>query len=242
MYEKGCKLIDIAEAMGYPRGKRPNARPPCAGSGWRVEGRTLDTFTLALGLQYQLDCKVGKHMKPTPHSEIRQIMQARYPLADFGPYFAFLKTIGSASTIGGHRHHIAPRKQFPEYKKCAANYAVLSVEQHTAAHRLLAQASPEFRHQPTPQFIAAACRGGSIGGRTGGQRKARGAVIMAASSTGFYIKGAASRGREKQISQKIGMFAEGQQAKAGKVRGRKSIAAFARWEKYRIEKAKEKQL
>src|SRR5208282_4350208 len=97
-------------------------------------------------------------------SHIISAMQAKYPQADFAAYFAFIIACAATPQPGpAHRHHIAPKEQFPELAKDAVNLIIVTVENHKQAHRLLAQCEPKLRIA-TAQFIAAAHKGGKLAG------------------------------------------------------------------------------
>jgi hypothetical protein len=70
---------------------------------------------------------------------IRQNMQAKYPAADLSRYFAFLAQAAGTD----HKHHVAPRAEFPELARAAKNIVPLSYQEHFYAHYLLALAVPE---------------------------------------------------------------------------------------------------
>jgi len=112
-------------------------------------------------------------------------MQAKYPQADFAAYFAFIIACAATPQPGpAHRHHIAPREQFPELAKDATNLISVTVENHKHAHRLLAQCAPELS-LVSQAFIDAAIKGGQVGGKIGGRvagrnRKENGTGIFAA--------------------------------------------------------------
>ena len=104
-----------------------------------------------------------------PPAHIRAAMQAKYPDADFTDYFAYLEARPALTWKPGgrlHRHHIAPREQFPELNDgmTGANIIVLRLSDHKRAHAILAQAIPAASWPP-PNFIAAAARAGRISGR-----------------------------------------------------------------------------
>lgn len=77
------------------------------------------------------------------------VLQAHYQLADFRPYFVFLEKCKSTQKDYSHRHHICPRKQFPEYAACNWNLITLSPEEHAVAHKILEQCAPELKSPPT---------------------------------------------------------------------------------------------
>jgi hypothetical protein len=97
----------------------------------------------------------------SPPDYIRQAMQKKYPDADFVPYFAFLSAVPNREyrpRADRHRHHMAPREQFPELDTGMAgpNIKVLTVGEHVQAHRILAKCCPALaRSQANPMFIAA---------------------------------------------------------------------------------------
>jgi hypothetical protein len=92
-------------------------------------------------------------------------LQERYPLADFGPYFAFLESRKETETRAGctHEHHICPRLQFPEYVEgCSWNLITLTLEDHAQAHKLL-EVACGIKAAPVTYFLvqpAAATKGG----------------------------------------------------------------------------------
>ena len=95
-----------------------------------------------------------------PPRYIRAAMRAKYPTADFRAYFAFLASrpvLTYRRKAGLHRHHMAPREQFPELDNgmSGPNIIVLTVADHTKAHALLTKVSPALSWV-RPEFIAAA--------------------------------------------------------------------------------------
>jgi len=97
-----------------------------------------------------------------PPVYIRAAMQVKYPDANFGRYFAFLTSCPAQPTGRTHRHHIAPKEQFPEYRRDAANLIPLSVGKHAQAHKILAQCCSAL-DWIRPEFIAAASRSFELG-------------------------------------------------------------------------------
>src|ERR1039458_8154956 len=84
---------------------------------------------------------------------IREIMQAKYPTADLSRYFAFIAQAKGAEPT--EEHHIAPRREFHKLKYAPENLVTLSIQEHFAAHVLLAQAVPECKSfQITVHFMA----------------------------------------------------------------------------------------
>jgi hypothetical protein len=71
---------------------------------------------------------------------IRDLMELRFPYADLRAYFEHLDTCAGG---GGHKHHVAPKCEFPELAKDIWNIALLSYGDHREAHRLLSAAVPE---------------------------------------------------------------------------------------------------
>jgi hypothetical protein len=69
-------------------------------------------------------------------------LSALVPGADFSPYFAFVESLPAVET--GHRHHILPRKEFPEFAKDPGNIARLSPTDHLKAHYWLAVCAPVY--------------------------------------------------------------------------------------------------
>lgn len=99
-----------------------------------------------------------------PH--IAEAMRAKYPQADFTRYFAFMEKCATQVQAGEtHKHHIAPKEQFPELRRDVANLLPLTVENHWLAHDILGQSEPALAHA-TPQFIAAASTGGRLARKT----------------------------------------------------------------------------
>src|SRR5208282_3346305 len=146
-------------------------------------------------------------------SHIISAMQAKYPQADFAAYFAFIDACAATPQSGPvHRHHIAPREQFPELAKAATNLISVAVENHKQAHCILAQSCMVFKRRPTPQFIASAKLGGLANKEKG---------------TGYFALGMAAKGgriagrlnKEKAI----GIFAANQHALGGSISGRNHV-------------------
>jgi hypothetical protein len=111
---------------------------------------------------------------------IKIIMQKRFPRARFGAYFAFL---AKHRNSGAHRHHIAPRCEFPELAGEKDNLVNLSYEDHVRAHVLLSNAVPGhggFRAavlfnqgQTARAFMEASRQGGIMSAKSGGTARAR---------------------------------------------------------------------
>jgi hypothetical protein len=70
---------------------------------------------------------------------IRAIMQAKYPAADFSRYFAHLEQASGDD----HDHHIAPRAEFKKLEEEPDNIIPVSYQEHFYAHYLLALAVPD---------------------------------------------------------------------------------------------------
>lgn len=163
--------------------------------------------------------------KLKPYFTIRAAMQAKYPKADFGPYFAFIVSRSAlAPSKGQHKHHIAPREQFQELSSNPANLLRLKVSDHKTAHKILAKAVPEMAFG-SPQFIAAAEKGArrlkelgrgihapgmqAKGGHIGGcKNKALG--------IGIFAPGMQAKGGRKQAELGLGCHAPGMQSKGGR--------------------------
>ena len=87
-------------------------------------------------------------------------LQKRYPNTEraCALYFAFLASIPLrlwTPKSGLCRHHICPKKQFPEYRSASLfpeNITVLTAEEHGKAHVLLAQIALEMGC-PSPSWI-----------------------------------------------------------------------------------------
>ena len=78
-------------------------------------------------------------MLSTTPGEIQTAMASKFPTADFEPYFRFLET----TTGNDHKHHVAPKKVFPDLKRNPENIRPLSFQEHFYAHYLLAWAVPD---------------------------------------------------------------------------------------------------
>lgn len=78
----------------------------------------------------------------TVHIYLREALSARFPSVNFTPYFAFIESL--PQTDRGHRHHILPKKEFPEFSKDQNNLIRLSPADHFMAHYWLAVCAPEF--------------------------------------------------------------------------------------------------
>jgi hypothetical protein len=72
---------------------------------------------------------------------LREALSARFHSVDFAPYFAFLKSLPETNI--GHKHHILPRKEFPEFAKDPKNIIRLSPADHFKAHYHLALCAPD---------------------------------------------------------------------------------------------------
>jgi hypothetical protein len=77
------------------------------------------------------------------YTNLQNILQQKFPKADFHEYFDFLEHL-DILIKGGHKHHILPKKQFPEFKNNSKNCIRVSSENHFLAHYYLALASSEF--------------------------------------------------------------------------------------------------
>jgi hypothetical protein len=76
-------------------------------------------------------------------------LYAMFPSDDFRPYFVFLDKCKSTQKDYTHKHHICPRKQFPEFVDCIWNLILLSPEEHALAHKLLEQCEATLKSPPT---------------------------------------------------------------------------------------------
>ena len=82
---------------------------------------------------------------------IQTLMQTKYSAADLRRYFSFLVQASG----NDHKHHIAPRAEFPELAAVSENIIPLSYQEHFYAHYLLALAVPECgTFQTTVRFMA----------------------------------------------------------------------------------------
>ena len=118
-----------------------------------------------------------------------RVLLLRFPDSDLSPYFEFIWSRPVRKYRPGrglHRHHIAPRAQFPELEKDPANLITLTVSDHRGAHRLLEPWCPMV----SENWIKAASKGGKatvlnctglfkpgqqskngkVGGKVGGKR------------------------------------------------------------------------
>ncbi len=68
-------------------------------------------------------------------------VSVRIENTDFTPYFAFLESLPIAET--GHKRHILPKKEFPEFAKDLNNLIRLSPADHFRAHYWLAVCAPQ---------------------------------------------------------------------------------------------------
>jgi hypothetical protein len=75
-------------------------------------------------------------------NDLREKLTAKFPDADFTPYFDFIDSL--PPTEVGHRHHILPKKEFPEHRKDVGNIVRMSPQNHLLAHYYLAVCSPHF--------------------------------------------------------------------------------------------------
>lgn len=74
---------------------------------------------------------------------LRRSLSDRIPGADFTPYFAFIESRPQREKDGSERHHILPKREFPEHAKNLDNLVCLSVGDHLRAHYWLALCAPE---------------------------------------------------------------------------------------------------
>jgi len=72
---------------------------------------------------------------------LREALSARIS-GDFAGYFAFVESCLQVEK--GHRHHILPRKEFPEFAKDLANRICVTPGNHLLAHYYLALCAPDF--------------------------------------------------------------------------------------------------
>jgi hypothetical protein len=75
---------------------------------------------------------------------LQKALFAQFPDADFTPYFAFIESLPQADD--GHRHHILPKREFPEFSKDPSNLIRLSPADHFRAHYWLAVCA--FNYEP----------------------------------------------------------------------------------------------
>jgi len=73
---------------------------------------------------------------------LRKALSVRIENTDFTAYFAFIESLPIVEV--GHRHHILPRKEFPEFAKDPNNIARLSPADHFRAHYWLAVCASKF--------------------------------------------------------------------------------------------------
>jgi|SRR5208282_4671457 len=73
---------------------------------------------------------------------IRKALSAQALDTDFTPYFAFIESIPQVAK--GHRHHILPKKEFPEFAKDPNNLIRVSPSDHFRAHYWLAVCAPNY--------------------------------------------------------------------------------------------------
>jgi|SRR5208282_3207203 len=76
-------------------------------------------------------------------THLREALNARFPVADFGPYFVFLESRPARDREGSERHHILPGREFPEFLKTPENQICLSSADHLLAHYWLALCAPQ---------------------------------------------------------------------------------------------------
>ncbi len=75
-------------------------------------------------------------------STLRGALKAKVPSANFTPYFAFLESLPVVET--GHKHHILPRKVFPEFAKDPSNLIRVYPADHFRAHYWLAVCASDY--------------------------------------------------------------------------------------------------
>ncbi len=90
---------------------------------------------------------------------LREVLTAKIS-ADFGPYFAFIESLPQVDE--GHRHHILPRKEFPEFIKNPSNLIRLSPANHFRAHYWLAVCAPQCESFQVAFYLMANCRSNQI--------------------------------------------------------------------------------
>ena len=71
---------------------------------------------------------------------LRESLTAKIPGADFSRYFAFIE---SCTIAEGERHHILPKKEFPEHRKSLDNLIRITAGDHLRAHYWIAICAPE---------------------------------------------------------------------------------------------------
>jgi hypothetical protein len=123
----------------------------------------------------------------------QKVLRERYPSVDFTAYFRHLS--GSARTVcsaATNKHHICPRKQFPEYEKgFPENTVILHIDDHEFAHKILGALVPEMKVNANSHGYC---------GLTSEQRKIAG-------RKGGLMSGA--RGIRTQIEKGLGVHAPG---------------------------------
>ncbi len=74
-------------------------------------------------------------------SHLQKVLSACFLGVDFEPYFAFIESLPQVDE--GHRHHILPKKEFPEFAKDPSNLVRVSPANHFRAHYHLAVCAPD---------------------------------------------------------------------------------------------------
>jgi hypothetical protein len=133
----------------------------------------------------------------TYHGRARSALERRYPFADLDDYLCWLDECRAKKTYQRktHKHHVAPRAQFPELVDDPDNLIKLTVEQHVHAHDLLSMAIPDL--YVTPSFIRANMHIASVAARIGGRAAA---AVNKRKGTSVYsreiqLKGASAGGK-----------------------------------------------
>ena len=90
---------------------------------------------------------------------LRKTLTAKVPDVDFAPYFAFIE---SCATVKGERHHILPKKEFPEHKRNPDNLICVTSRDHFRAHYWLAVCAPQCESFQRAFFLMANMKRASL--------------------------------------------------------------------------------
>ena len=91
---------------------------------------------------------------------LREALSAKIP-GDPTRYLAFVESCPSEQT-GGHKHHILPKKEFPEFAKDPSNCVCVSPGDHLRAHYWLALCAPQCSSFQVAFYLMANCRARDI--------------------------------------------------------------------------------
>jgi hypothetical protein len=186
---------------------------------------------------------------------LNNILENRFQGSDFSSYFNFLESLPVIKkSLGVHRHHILPKKEFPEQAKNSQNLVYLTTADHFKAHYYLALCAPDCLSFQRVFFIMANTKAQEIQiedlpnhvkiyeeGRTEQIRQARTRGYKSAiEGTGVCAPGMAAKGGRKggpvagrkAIPRLAAIRTPEHQSKAGRAAGRKAVES-GEWDRIR---------